>query len=144
MSYTLYENDTVMIAIIRPKTRLVVDFLRMEYLVQTTFRGLARTQALERTIKEQAATLIRYCPSLISCHALVDARHSRKHHGNGYNIRLELKVPGDFLVFNGNTAEANHEEDLYVAIHHAFKSSKRLLKEYSEKRRGKVVRQTVE
>ena len=109
----------------------------MEYVIKTTFRGVPRTAALEKTIQDHAARLVRYCPGLTSCQAVVDLDHAKQHSGKGFTVRIELKVPRELLVYNSRESDGHGDEDLYAVINRSFKAARRLLQEYTEKRREK-------
>lgn len=123
--------------------------------VQTTFRHMDPSPAVEARIREEAADLERYFGRITSCRVVVEAPHKHhEHSGRAFHIGIEIGVPGSRIVVNhepslhstlvhGEAGEwAKHLEaqpdhtDIYVCIRDAFKSARRQLEDYARVLRG--------
>ena len=58
-----------------------------------TFRGLARSDALETAIRERVGWLERFCDGIIGCRVFVEAPHRRRQGGDRFRVRIEVTVP---------------------------------------------------
>lgn len=101
--------------------------------VQITIRDIPISQAIETNIRHRVEKLNRFFDRISSCRVVVEQSQKHKHQGKLYNVRIDLTVPGKELVV---TRKVN--QDIYVAIHEAFKALERQLEEHSRKRHGRV------
>ena len=103
----------------------------MQIPLQVSLRGIAHSDALNKTIRKRAHKLERYYQHLMSCRVVleVDARHQSK--GRQYNVRVDLKVPGGELAVT-----RGHDEDVQVALREAFDAARRRLEDYARVQRG--------
>ena len=101
--------------------------------LQISFHGLAHSDALQQAIRERAAKLDHFHDHIISCRVVVElaARHQR--HGNEYNVRLDIKVPGAEIVAN-----QEGDKDPQVALRDAFDAARRKLEDHARRQRGDV------
>lgn len=105
----------------------------MKVPLQISSRRVSLSEAAHEAIRKKAEKLEEFCKDIISCRVMVEAPHKRRHHGDAYNVRLDLSVPGNELVVTHEPAE-----DIYVAIRDAFSAARRQLQAFSRKRRGEV------
>lgn len=103
--------------------------------IQTVFRHLERTQAIENDIEKHAKKLGQFFDHIMNCQVAIEAYH-RHHKGNIYHVRIDLNVPHHELVVNRDPTENHAHEDLYVAIRDAFDAMKRQLQEHAQKLHG--------
>ena len=74
---------------------------RMELPLQITYHGTESTESLETEIRGRAEHLNRFHDKITSCRVVVDLPHQRHGaRGNLFNVRIDLKVPGNELVVN--------------------------------------------
>jgi ribosome-associated translation inhibitor RaiA len=115
--------------------------------VQTTFRNLAHSDAVEMRIQEEAGKLRKYFDRITSCRVMVEAPHRHHRRGDSFHIRIELGVPGRELVVShepglsaakrgedtprhkGDEIDGAHQ-DAYVAIRDGFRAMRRQLQNY--------------
>ncbi|MBR0680777.1 HPF/RaiA family ribosome-associated protein [Roseomonas eburnea] len=106
--------------------------------VQTTFKGMDPSPAMEARIRDKAARLERFADFILRCHVTVEAPHRHHHQGNLYRARIEVDVPrGRIVAGNGGTQDHAHE-DPYVALRDAFAAATRQLEDHVRKLGGAV------
>lgn len=122
-----------------------------------TFRGLARSDALEADIRERVRWLERFYPRIMGCRVLVEVPHRHHQDGRHFHVRIELTVPGGPPIvvshepsLHGRSkdveATAQRQEDevegvlrhAHAAVHQAFDAARRLLQDFARERRGDV------
>jgi hypothetical protein len=125
--------------------------------IAVTFHGISHREWIETDILKRAAKLERYCRRIVSCHIVVDLPHRHHEGGNRFNLRIDLKVPGnEIAVTRGATLHASRKDlgdrewqkqfdiegmrkDLRLVIREAFDVATRKLQQYSaEKRRPRA------
>ena len=99
--------------------------------VQISFHGIDPTPAMRDLVNEETAKLEHVYPHIISCRVAVELAAHRHKHGNPYQIRIELAVPGKLLV-----VDSKPESDGPLAVREAFKTLERNLHEFARKKRG--------
>ncbi len=102
----------------------------MKLPLQITSRNVSLSENAEQTIREKAAKLDQVYDRIMGCRVLVEAPHRHQQHGNQYNVRLDITVPGSEIVI-----KREENEDLYVAIRDAFDAARRKIKEHSAKQK---------
>ena len=120
--------------------------------VQTTYRDMDRSEALDRLVDVEAAKLQRFFPRIVRCRVLIEKPHNRK--GAPFHVRIELGVPGDELVVSHVPSiskawddETERPEDASKldapyknaqrAIRDAFLKVERRLGDYASRKMGK-------
>jgi len=102
----------------------------MKLPLQITSRNVSLSENAEQTIREKAAKLDQFCDRIMGCRVLVESPHNHQQHGNHYNVRLDITVPGSEIVI-----KREENEDLYVAIRDAFDAARRKVKEHTAKQK---------
>jgi cold shock CspA family protein len=111
----------------------------MKLPLQVSFHNLERVEAIEDRILEEAAQLDEFCDRIMSCRVVVDVPH--RHHlvGNVYQVRLDIKVPGEEIAIVQEPAQHDpFYENINVAIRDAFNSAARKLQDYVRRQRQDV------
>jgi ribosomal subunit interface protein len=111
----------------------------MERPVQITFRGMARSPAVEAEIHERVQALQQYFDRIIGFQVVVDqpAQHSR--HGNAFAVHIEMSVPhAPPIVVSHPHHDRPEHTDIYVAIRDAFNAARRQLQDRVRRLRGDV------
>jgi cold shock CspA family protein/ribosome-associated translation inhibitor RaiA len=93
--------------------------------------GLESTPSLQARIEREAAKLERFTDRLTACHVALIGRSGKRRHGDLFQVRLRLTVPGraDIVVDRNPGADHAHE-DPYVAIRDAFAAARRRLQDH--------------
>lgn len=110
----------------------------MQQPLEISFHDVDHSPALEAAIREKAEGLERFFDRIIGCRVVVEAKQRRRHKGNLYAVRIDLRVPGREIVV-GRTGPKDHaHEDVYVALRDAFNAMTRRLEDHARKARGSV------
>ena len=111
----------------------------MKLALQISFHNLDRSATIEDRIWEEAAQLDEFCDHIMSCRVVVDVPHRHHEFGNVYQVRLDIKVPGEEIAVVHEPAEHDpHYKDVNVAIRDAFDSAARKLEDYVRRQRQDV------
>ena len=98
-----------------------------------TLRNVPHSDALDAHIRARADRLEKFCSHITSCQVVVEIPHRHRHQGNLFNVRLEIKVPGDVIVLTRDL-----REEVYVALGDAFDAARRKLEDFVRRQRGAV------
>jgi len=108
----------------------------MEKPLSITTHHLDLPASAEAVIRERAAHLEHYFPSLVGCSVIVEGpgRHHRT--GGPFNVHIDLRVPG------GEPLIVNRQEDvdLQLAVGGAFDAARRRLEDFARQQRQKTKR----
>lgn len=110
----------------------------MKLPLQISFRNLSHSEAIEEIIHEKASRLDRFWDRIMACRVVVDVPHRHHQHGNHYQVRIDLTVPGEEIVINRNNAANGIGEALDVAIRDAFEAAARRLEDWVRRHRHQV------
>lgn len=110
----------------------------MQTPVQIAFHGLDCSEATRGLIEEKVAWLERYFDRITGCRVVVEMPHRHSRQGNQYHVRIDLALPGSEIVVNRDSARRTANQDLEVAIGHAFDAARRQLEEHVRRRRQEV------
>jgi ribosomal subunit interface protein len=99
--------------------------------LRITVRGLDHSAALDDHVRERCEKLEQFYAQLIGVEVTVELSERHKHHGNRFEVRLMLRIPGNDIV-----VDHQHDEDVYVAVRDAFDAASRQLKAAAERNRG--------
>jgi len=105
----------------------------MQTPIQITVRDMPHSTALDEHIRAEAAKLEQYFSPITSCRIVTESPHKHHHQGRQFVVRLDITVPGREIVINHD-----HDEDVYLALRHAFDAAKRQLEGYARIRRGET------
>lgn len=106
----------------------------MQNPLQISFRGMDPSPAVEDRIRDRAERLDRFHPRITSCNVVVEAPHKQHQHGNLFEVRIHLRVPGNELVVNREGPKDHAHEDVYVAVRDAFHAAERMLEDHVRRR----------
>jgi cold shock CspA family protein len=110
----------------------------MELPLQIAFHNLPHSGAIEQVIRDKAERLDRFCDHIMGCRVVVEMPHQHHQHGNLYQVRIDITVPGEEIVVNREPSAHTAFKDITVAIRDAFDSALRQLEDYVRRRRGLV------
>lgn len=112
----------------------------MKVPLQIVFRNLKPSVSIMARIRRRVAWLEHYHEPVISCRVAVQAPHKHHQKGNLFQIRIDLRVPGEEIVVSRRPDLRHAHEDLGVALNDAFDETRRRLEEYARRRRRHVRR----
>jgi ribosome-associated translation inhibitor RaiA len=96
--------------------------------------------ALGARIRELAQRLLKFDAHIIHCHVIIALPHKHSLQGRRYEVRIEITTPGAHLIAQQEHPERHSHEDPYVAVRDAFRSMRRQLEDYEQRRRQDVKR----
>lgn len=104
--------------------------------LEVAFKNMERSDAVEARIREKAEKkLERFAGRITSCRVVVQAPHKHQTHGNCYDVRIDVHVPGEELVVTREATNPAHT-DVYVAIRDAFDAVVRQLDGHTSRKNG--------
>lgn len=106
--------------------------------VEVQFRNIARSDALEDEIREKAEKLSRFYDRIHSCRVVVEAPHKHHQYGNNFNIKLEVRIPGEPIIVTHDPGDVNTHQDPYIVLRDTFNAARRQLKDRAAKDQGRV------
>jgi len=105
--------------------------------VEVQFRNITRSDALEDEICEKAENLSRFYDRIHSCRVVVEA-HKHQLQGNHFNVKLEVRLPGEPIIVTHDPGDVNTREDPYIVLRDTFNAARRQLKDRAAKDQGRV------
>ena len=106
--------------------------------LQITFRNMETSPAVEAKVRERVAELEQFYDRIVSCRVMIEAPHQRRHQGDLFHIRVDLKVPGREIVVKRDPPEHHAHEDIYVAVRDCFDAVRRQLEDHVRRQRGDI------
>lgn len=108
----------------------------MQLPLQITYHNLSASPALEAKIRDNAQRLDEFCDQIMGCRVVVEVPHKHHAHGNQYQVRIDITVPGDEIVINRDSPEHTQYRDVEVALRDAFDAAARQMEDYVRRLRG--------
>jgi cold shock CspA family protein len=109
----------------------------MEVPLELSFRGLTKTDDVERFIDQQVDKLERVSDHIISCRVAVEVPQRSQTTGSPYRVRITVRVPpGHELVVVEEPGEGDIHDELVTVLRRNFAAMKRQLKALMDRRRG--------
>ena len=110
----------------------------MQVPLQVSFRHMEHSQTIEELIREKVAKLDASPDHIMGCRVVVEPAGKHHEHGNLYEVRIDITVPGEEIAVVREPSEHTAYRDIQVAIRDAFDSARRRLEDYVHRRRGAV------
>jgi cold shock CspA family protein/ribosome-associated translation inhibitor RaiA len=111
----------------------------MEVPIEISFRGVERTPAMEKLIREQAEKLEQVCDHLTSVRVTVEKPQEHLSTGNPYRVRVIARIPpGHELVASREPGEGDMHAPVEKVIRETFHAVWRQVKEIKQRQRGEV------
>ncbi len=110
----------------------------MQLPLQVSFRHMEHSAEFEALIRDKAAKLDTYSDHIMSCRVLVEPAGKHRRHGNLYEVRIDITVPGEEIVVTRESGEHIEYKDFHTALRDAFDSARRQLEDYVRRQRGFV------
>ena len=110
----------------------------MKLPLEIAFHNLPHSEAIEAEVRAKADKLDEFCDQIMRCRVVVEVPHQHHKHGNFYQVRIDLTVPGEEVVVNREAPEHVPYRDVHVAIRDAFDAAKRKLEDYVRRHRRDV------
>jgi cold shock CspA family protein/ribosome-associated translation inhibitor RaiA len=110
----------------------------MQLPLQVSFRHMEHSPTIEALVREKAAHLDSFAEHIMRCRVVVEPAGKHHQHGNLYEVRIDLTVPGEEIAVTREPGEHTEYRDIQVALRDAFDSARRQLEDYVRRRRGSV------
>jgi cold shock CspA family protein/ribosome-associated translation inhibitor RaiA len=118
--------------------RQTLELTNMQIPLQISFRHMDRSAEIESSIRDKAADLDKFASDIMSCRIVAEPVGKHHEHGNLYQVRIDITVPGEEIVVTREPAEHAEHKDINVAIRDAFDAARRKLEDYVRCRRRNV------
>jgi len=106
--------------------------------LQVTFRRMEHSDAIEAMVREKAALLDKFAGDIMSCRVVVDLVGKHHQHGNHYEVRLDITLPGDEITVTHEPGQHTEYRDIAIALRDAFDMARRRLEDSVRRQRGAV------
>jgi ribosomal subunit interface protein len=110
----------------------------MDMPLEIAWLNVEHSEQLDARIRQRVEKLHRYFKHINSVHVAVEVPHRTQHHGKGFRVRIEARVPGTELVVSHDPGDRGAHFDPYIAVRDAFDAMDRQLEQFSQKIRGDV------
>jgi len=110
----------------------------MELPLQVSFRHMHPSEEIERLVREKAGKLHSFSSQIMSCRVVVEPLGRHHQHGNQYDVRITLTVPGEEIAATRTPSEDAEHRDIRVSLRDAFDAAGRLLQDYEHRKRREV------
>lgn len=110
----------------------------MQLPLQVSFRQMDHSEAIESLVRAKAAKLDTFADHIMSCRVVVEPAGKHHEHGNLYEVRIDLTVPGEEIAVTREASQHSEYKDIHEALRDAFDSARRKLEDYVRRRRGAV------
>ncbi len=108
----------------------------MQLPVKITYRGLEKSDEIERMVLEMAGRLDKFCDHINRCDVAIEQPNHAHKKGNPFRVRIDVTVaPGHELVADESQTDNDSFKPLSKAVHDAFKKMERQLRQLVEKQR---------
>lgn len=108
----------------------------MQIHTDIAFRGMPVSPALDAAIRSWADRLARVHPRIQRCHVWVDQPHRRHRHGDRFQVKVVVSLPGGEITATHEPGHAN----VYLAVSDAFLAARRQLQDQARIQRGDIKR----
>src|SRR6516165_9708268 len=115
-----------------------MEVTAMQVPLQVSFRHMEHSEAIETLIREKVAKLDASPDHIMSCRVVVEPAGKHHEHGNLYEVRIDITVPGEEIVVTREPSQHTENRDIHVALRDAFDSARRQLEDFVRRRRGDV------
>jgi cold shock CspA family protein len=99
---------------------------------------MEHSKPIEALIREKVAKLDASPDHIMGCRVVVEPAGKHHEHGNLYEVRIDITVPGEEIVVTREPSQHAEYRDIHVALRDAFDSARRRLEDYVRRRRGSV------
>lgn len=110
----------------------------MQLPLQISFRNMESSEAVASIIRAKAKKLDTFAPRIMGCRVVVQPAGRHHLHGNPYEVRIDLTLPGGEIAVTGAPGPHAGARDIAVAIRDAFGAARRQLEDFVHHQRGEV------
>jgi ribosome-associated translation inhibitor RaiA len=111
----------------------------MQLPVKITYRGVDKSEEIEKLVLTKAARLDHFCDHISRCDVVIEQPNHAHQKGNPFRVRIDVTVPpGHELVSDEKQLDNGAHDPLSKVVHDAFKTMERQLRHLVEVQRRKV------
>jgi cold shock CspA family protein len=99
---------------------------------------MQHSEEIEAIIREKVDKLDIFPDHIMGCRVVVEPAGKHHEHGNLYEVRIDITVPGEEIVVTREPSQRTAYKDIQVALRDAFDSARRRLADYVRRRQGSV------
>ena len=111
----------------------------MQVPTEITYRDVAKSEAIDRLVREKTAKLDTLFGNLISCRVAIERPQKAHESGSPYRVRVDVTAPpGHELVVRREPGDSEAHQPLKTIIIDAFKAMRRQLETLRDRQRGEV------
>lgn len=107
----------------------------MKLPLQVSFRGMEHSEAIEALVRERAARLDRFAQDIMSCRVVVEPAGKHHQHGNLYDVRIDITLPGEEIVITREPGAHKEHRNIQTALRDSFDAARRRLEDFVRRRR---------
>ncbi len=110
----------------------------MQLPLQISFRHMEHSDTIEAMVRDKATGLDKFAHDIMSCRVVVEPATKRRQNGNLYEVRIDIKLPGEEIAVTREPSARDEYKDIQVALRDAFDAARRKLEDFVRRRRGDV------
>lgn len=110
----------------------------MKLPLQVSFRHMEHSDAIEAIVREKAGRLDKFAGHIMSCRVVVEPSGKHHLHGNMYQVRLDITLPGGAIAVTHESSQHTAYKEIAVAVRDTFDSARRQLEDTARRQRGAV------
>jgi cold shock CspA family protein len=99
---------------------------------------MEHSEMMEALVREKAAHLDTFADHIMGCRVVIEPAGKHHLHGNVYEVRIDMTVPGEEIAVTRESSEHTEYRDIHVALRDAFDAAGRKLEDYVRRRRGAI------
>ena len=88
----------------------------MQVPLQISFRHMKHSTAIEAAIRDRVAKLDAFFDHILGCRVVVGPAGNHHAHGNLYEVRLDITVPGEEVAVTREPSQHKEYRDIQVAL----------------------------
>ena len=109
----------------------------MQLPLEVTYRGVEKSEEIERMVAEMAGRLDKFCDHINRCDVVIEQPNHAHKKGNPYRVRIDVTVAGGHeLISDESQTDGHSVNPLSKVVHDAFKTMERQLRHLVEKQRN--------
>ncbi|MFC2969175.1 HPF/RaiA family ribosome-associated protein [Acidimangrovimonas pyrenivorans] len=85
-----------------------------------TWRNMDHSPAVDSIVNERIEALDKFHPNIIGCTVVIDAPQKRRVTGRGFDVRVQLEIPGPNLNVARHVRHGHAADDVIRAVNAAF------------------------
>lgn len=111
----------------------------MQLPIEISYRGVAKSDEIEKLVREKAGRLDKFCDHISRCDVIIEKPNQAQHSGSPFRVRIDVTVPPHHeLVADEKPTKHEMHEPLTKVIGDAFRSMERQLTTLTDKQHHRI------